>query len=225
MTADLSLPRPAGRVRRASLSSQVVEHIKNLVFDGTLKAGTRVPQDAIAAELGVSRVPVREALITLEESGLVASEPHRGMFVLPIRAEDVEDHYRMYGMIQALAAVRAADRITEPVLEKLEELHVRMVAGQEDPHPLNAEFHQLVNRTGGSKRVRAVLRHLSRNFSDEVFTVPPAADEQACADHKAIIAALRCGDRPALDAVHQRHVRREGDAVVAELARRGVLAD
>ena len=90
-------------VQRGSMSVEVADHIRSMIFDGRLRAGQRVPQDAIAAELGVSRLPVREALITLEADGLVAAEPHRGVFVVPIRAEDIEDHYRLYGMAQGLA--------------------------------------------------------------------------------------------------------------------------
>lgn len=223
-TRGLDGPAAPGHVRRSSLSAQVVDHLRTSIFDGTLKANQRVPQDAIAAQLGVSRVPVREALIALEENGLVAAETHRGMFVLPIRQEDIEDHYRMYGMIQALAAVRAADRITDPVLARLAELQERMAHG-DDPHSLNYEFHMLINKTGGSKRVRAVLRHLSSNLSRDLYRVPPPADAAANEDHAAIVRGLREGDTAALDAVNQQHLRREGDAVVAELKRRRVLAD
>lgn len=217
--------RPRATVQRNSLSAQVVDHIRTRIFDGSLAAGQRVPQHDVAEELGVSRVPVREALIALEENGLVASEPHRGVYVVPIRQDDVEDHYRMYGMIQGLAAVRAVDHLTEPVLERLVQLHQQMVGGEGDPHALNFEFHALINRTGASKRVRAVLKYLSRNIARDLFRVPPPADEAANADHAAIIDALRAGDTAALPTINQRHMRREGDVVVAELKRRGVLTD
>jgi DNA-binding GntR family transcriptional regulator len=217
--------RPRAPLPRNNLSSQVLDHIRSRIFDGSLTAGQRIPQHDIAAELGVSRVPVREALIALEENGLVASEPHRGVYVVPIRQDDIEDHYRMYGMIQGLAAVRALDHLTEPVLARLEELHGLMSAGEGDAHAHNTEFHALINRTGASKRVRAVLKNLSRNIAADLFRVPPPADEAANADHAAIIEALRAGDTDALTVINQRHLRREGDVVVAELKRRGVLAD
>ena len=61
-----------------------------MIFDGTLKADQRVPQDAIADRARRQPLPVREALIALEADGLVASEPHRGTFVVPIRSEDID---------------------------------------------------------------------------------------------------------------------------------------
>jgi DNA-binding GntR family transcriptional regulator len=212
---------------RRSMSAEVSAHIRSAIFDGSLKPGQRVPQDAIAAELGVSRLPVREALIALEADGLVVSEPHRGVFVVPIRREDIEDHYRVYGMVQGLAASRAVHRITEPVLERLEELHEKMCAS-DDPdllHDLNWEFHSLINRTGGSRRVLSVLRQLAHNLPREVYELPPGASPQANKGHAKILAALRSGDPAAVDAANREHVQQEGEHVVAVLRRDGVLSD
>lgn len=213
--------------RRRSISAEVADHIRSSIFNGTLKPNQRVPQDAIASQLGISRVPVREALISLEENGLVASEPNRGMFVVPIRHEDIDDHYRMYGMIQGLAAARAVRRMTEPVLARLAELHEQMCSS-DDPqrlHELNYEFHALINKTGGSTRVRSVLRHLSHNLPRELYYLSPGASPEANAGHARILRALRDGDEAAVDRANQEHVRLEGEVVLAALKRRGILID
>jgi len=215
------------RVQRRALAVEVAEHIRSMIFDGRLAAGQRVPQDAIAEELGVSRLPVREALITLETDGLVSSEAHRGTFVVPIRSEDIADHYRLYGMAQGLAASGAARRITEPVLTRLDELHAQM-STNDDPdllHDLNWEFHSLVNRTGGSRRTLSVLRQLSHNLPREVYSLPEAAGPEANQGHARIIAALRAGDEVEADRANREHVQHEGDQVVAVLKRQGILAD
>ena len=214
------------RLQRRSVSVEVAEHIRSLIFNGTLKAEQRVPQDAIAAELGVSRIPVREALIALEADGLVASEPHRGTFVVPIRSEDIEDHYRIYGMAQGLAARGAARRITEPVLARLDELHEQMCTNQDADllHDLNWEFHSLINHTGASRRTLSILRQLSHNLPREVYSLPAAASPQANRGHARIIAALRAGDADQADLTNREHVQQEGDQVVGKLKRSGVLA-
>ncbi|ANY09909.1 GntR family transcriptional regulator [Pseudonocardia sp. HH130630-07] len=208
------------------MAVEVAEHIRSMIFDGRLSAEQRVPQDAIASELGVSRLPVREALITLESDGLVASEPHRGTFVVPIRSEDIEDHYTLYGMAQGLAAGGAARRITEPVLSRLDELHRAM---SEDPgpdlaHDLNWEFHSLINHTGASRRTLSVLRQLSHNLPREVYSIPHPARPAASQQHAAIIDALRARDAAAADRLNKEHVRAEGDEVVAVLKRNGILS-
>jgi DNA-binding GntR family transcriptional regulator len=209
------------------MSDEVFDYVRSRIFDGTLKPNQRVPQEAIAGALGVSRVPVREALIALEQHGLVASEPHRGTYVVPIRAVDIDDHYRMYGMIQGLAASRAVHYITEPVLDRLAALHEQMSASDDADvlWDLNHAFHSLINHTGGSARVRAVLRHLSLNFPRELYTLSPGSSPEADAGHAKILAALRDRDGAAADAASREHVRLEGENIIAAVRSVGILAD
>lgn len=222
-------PRRAGRakVQRRSMSVHAAEHIRSLIFAGQLKANQRIPLDELAAEMGVSRLPLREALITLEADGLVASEPHRGTYVVPIRSEDIADHYRLYGMAQGLACSGAARRVTGPVLDRLQELHEGMSAST-DPdvqHDLNWEFHSLINLTGASQRTLSVLRQLSHNLPREVYRLAAAASPEATAGHKQMITALHARDGAAADLTSRSHMKLEGDQVVAALQRAGVLDD
>ena len=83
------------------------EHIKRLIISRTLQAGDRVPQDEVAEALGVSRIPVREALIALGHEGWVTLETHRGAFVNEISEAAVRDHYELLGLLHGLAARRA----------------------------------------------------------------------------------------------------------------------
>lgn len=215
------------RVPRRNMSGEVIDRIRTLIFNGTLSRGQRVPQNDIADELGVSRLPVREALIALESEGLIESEPHRGAFVVPIHREDIDDHYRIYGMVQGLATRRAASRVTAPTLARLEELHQQMQATDDSAlaHTLNWEFHSLVNQTGGSRRLLSVLRQMARNLPREVYEAPPAAGPEAVRGHQRILDALRAGDGDAADEASRRHVQAEGEYVIAKLKADGVLAD
>lgn len=214
-------------VSRKNMSGQVIDRIKEMIFDGSLLRGQRVPQDSIAADLGVSRLPVREALISLEAEGLIDSEPHRGSFVVPIRREDIDDHYRIYGMVQGLASRRAASRITSPTLDRLRQLHEDMQASDEADlvHNLNWEFHSLINQTGGSRRLLSILRQLARNLPRSVYEAPPAASPEANRGHQRILDALIAGDGDAADAASRAHVQTEGEYVIAKLQRDGILAD
>jgi DNA-binding GntR family transcriptional regulator len=215
------------QVARRNMSGQVVDYIKNMIFDGTLIRGQRVPQDQIAKDLGVSRLPVREALITLEAEGLIDSEPHRGSYVVPIRREDIDDHYRIYGMVQGLASRRAASRITQPTLARLQELH-ELMQNSDDPdvlHNLNWEFHALINQTGGSRRLLSVLRQLAKNLPRAVYEAPPGASPEATRSHQKMLDALKRGDGAAAEAASREHVQFEGEYVIAKLKRDGILAD
>ncbi|MGE0220506.1 GntR family transcriptional regulator [Mycolicibacterium sp.] len=219
-----------GEVRsvRRNMNGQAIDRIRSLIFNGTLARGQRVPQNEIADELQVSRLPVREALIALESEGLIESEPHRGAFVVPIYREDIEDHYRVYGMVQGLATRRAAIRVTPPTLERLADLHQQMQdteAHSDLAHSLNWEFHALINQTGGSRRLLSILRQMARNLPREVYQAPPAASPEAIRGHQQILDALRAGDGEAGDAASRRHVQAEGEYVIAKLRADGVLAD
>ncbi len=216
------------KVDRKVMSAEIIESTKMMIFDGSLKGGQRIPQEALAEKLGVSRVPVREALIALESDGLVASVPHRGMYVVPIRAEDVRDHYTIYGMVQGLAAAGAARRMPAESLVRLEELlqQMREVEDQDVLNDLHWQFHALVNRSGGSQRTRSVLRQLARNLPREISVLAAAVPVvEANRQHGILVEAIKAGDPVLADYISREHVRAEGEQVVATLAERGVLVE
>lgn len=218
---------PRANLGRENLANDVVSHIRSMVFSGELEPEQRVPQDAIAEALGVSRLPVREALIALESEGIVRSEPRRGVFVVPIRAQDIEDHYRVYALTQALATGRAAGQLTPTQEERLRGLVDAMddVERAEQLHDLNWEFHSLINHIGGSRRLLSILRQLSRNLPREVYQAPPGATPEANLEHRQIVDALVAGDAPAAEAVSTKHVLAESAYVVNKLRGEGVLSD
>jgi DNA-binding GntR family transcriptional regulator len=78
-----SAPLPQRPLKRRSSGEAAALHIRKLIFDGYLRPGARVHQDDVARGLGISRIPVREALIALEQQGWVTIEPNRGAFVVP----------------------------------------------------------------------------------------------------------------------------------------------
>src|ERR671936_242795 len=95
------------------------EYIRRLIFDGTLRSGHRIPQNEIAELLGISRVPVREALVALEREGWVVMEHNRGAHVAPLSARSIRDHYEMLGIVYAAAARRAIERGDVALPERL----------------------------------------------------------------------------------------------------------
>jgi len=109
--------------RRRNLAEDVAEYIRASIMSGALLPGERIDQDAIAAELGVSRLPVREALISLDKEGLIRNLPRRGAFVAEMDREDVLDHYQLFGQVAGLAAARAAARMTADEVDRLAEVH------------------------------------------------------------------------------------------------------
>ena len=108
-------------IRRSS-GEQAALYLRRLIFDGRLEPGARVPQDEVAQALGISRIPVREALIALEREGWVTIEMHRGAFVTQLDEQAVRDHYELYGLVYGFAVERAVERGTPDFAAQLRKL-------------------------------------------------------------------------------------------------------
>ena len=218
-----------GPAARGNLKQEVAQRVRDLILSGDLRRGERIDQDRIAENLGVSRLPVREALITLESEGLVEGIARRGMYVAQLERDDIRDHYEMYGMLSGIAAGRLARHGDVDILNQLETVQREMRA-TEDPHEhdrLNFAFHQLINRAGASRRLRSVLRVLSRNMPSAFFAQPVEWEwkERAIAEHDEIIAALRAGDAASASAALTSHFAHTGEQAVRVLERQDFWSD
>jgi DNA-binding GntR family transcriptional regulator len=128
-----TLPTPRDVPTRRSSGSQVSEYIRQLIFEGVLRPGDRVPQDAIAEALSVSRIPVREGLIALEREGWVTIELNRGAFVNALDADAVRDSYELLGLVYGFATRRAFVRAGERLVDDLTEIERALRAATDDP--------------------------------------------------------------------------------------------
>ncbi|MDF2825923.1 MAG: GntR family transcriptional regulator [Mycobacterium sp.] len=215
------------RISKQSVSSNVAAHIREMIFSGELGFGSRIPQDAIAESLGVSRLPVRSALTTLESEGMVITEPHRGTYVADITPDDLLDHYTICGEIHGLAAKRAASVISDEQVAELEAINADMSNEQVDAraYELHWTFHQRINRIGGSRRLRSVLQQLSHQLPTSLFTSVLPNDLDAATVHRDIVAALKARDGSAASDLCRDHLIREGELVVKRLSAQGLWAD
>jgi DNA-binding GntR family transcriptional regulator len=218
--------RSPNRLRRVPTSDQVSEHVRRLIFDGELRPGDRIPQDAIAAELGVSRIPVREALIEMARDGLVVNEPHIGAFVGAFDEGVIRDHFDIVAMLQAMAAERLAEHPDPAVMAELRVIADGLPSVVDDlvVHEQSVQFQRVVNHGGGSSRQRAVLRALGRMFPSGVFPdIEGSADAQRLAVAETYDAIVR-GPGPHINEIFVVANRRRADLVVRELRARGTFA-
>jgi DNA-binding GntR family transcriptional regulator len=194
--------------RRRNLAEDVADHIRDAVLTGRLRPGQRIDQDALAAELGVSRLPVREALIALAQEGLIDTLPRRGSYVQRLEPDDITDHYEIFGRVSGIAAARAAAKLTPDQLTALRAAHDQLAdspdAAQQER--LNFEFHRIINAVGGSRRLTSVLRLLSRSLPMHYYEFVPGWSAIAQTQHADILWALENGDAPAAQQAMQRHL-------------------
>jgi DNA-binding GntR family transcriptional regulator len=175
---------PIGAVREApvprrSVAEGVADHIRQLVFFGELRDGQRVPQREIAQALGVSSVPVREALASLQREGVVTIEPNRGAFINGLDAEVVREQFYVFGRIYGLATRVTTQRAEPSLTAALSELAARIEAERdlEALLGLSIRFQMLIVEHGGSKRLRALVTPFSRIVPGNFYVTIPGSAE------------------------------------------------
>lgn len=235
ITSSVSaLPRPFGDddsrssiLSRPTSAQQVAEYIRRLIFDNKLKVGDRIRQDDIAAELGVSRVPVREAVIALDREGWVVVEPHRGAYVVGLDENTTIDHYELMGRVYGFGARRAAERASAEGVAELAKLHRSMqdTADADEFTELNMQFLHRLFALAGSRRVNSTVRLLSTSVvPGNFFAEVPDAMRIHKRGLRSIMKALKAQDGEAAETEFVKMLRQEAEKVVALLVSRGVIA-
>jgi DNA-binding GntR family transcriptional regulator len=223
-------PTPAqarSRLIRIKTSDAVADHILDLLFAGELRAGDRIDIDGLAEGLGVSRAPVREALVMLERDGLVEIRYHRGAFVAGFDATAVREGFELYGLLSALTSGRVAERADPAVRAELRAAiaGVEAATSVEDFEERAREYRRIVNVAVAGSRLRAVLRTFGGLVpAASRLSMPRSLDDERRllrAEHEAI----ERGDPDAAAAAVAEHIGLLGDLAVQTLRQRGVIGD
>jgi DNA-binding GntR family transcriptional regulator len=217
------IPSRPRAISHPSLKDAAAAYLREQILTGQLKPGTKVDQDEISEALGMSRLPVREALIELAQESLIDAVPRRGAFVARLERADILDHYRIFGLIAGLAASRAAVALTDAQLVELRTCHEAFVAATdpEDQAHWNHAFHRLVNRAGGSQRLVSVLALLSRSLPVRYFEFAPSWASISAGHHERILVALEARDAVEVQRLMERHIAEGGDLAVEILQEMG----
>lgn len=203
------------RLVRTSSAEHIAQHIRSLIFDGDLLPGTRVPQDAIAEELGVSRIPIREALIALEREGWVTIEMHRGAFINALDKQSIRDHYELLGLIYGFAAKRALTRTNGDVAERLADIQSQFsdATDPEELQDLSISFYSSIVRAAASPRITVALRAMSAMVPGNFFELVPGAIEVEKKGLAAMVRAMQKNDGERASAECVKMMRRLGNQV------------
>jgi DNA-binding GntR family transcriptional regulator len=216
---------PERQLNRRSSGGSAALYIRKLIFDGYLRPGTRVRQEDIAKALGISRIPVREALIALEQQGWVTIEPNRGAFVAAFDEQAVRDHYELYGLVYGFAAKKALERADGVLGEKLVQLAAdySRAGGPTEAQEIALAFHSAVIEAASSPRVDVVLRALSALVPGEFYALVPDALELQRAGFEGIADACRRGDGDRAATEYSKMMVRVAGEVVNLFRRRGLF--
>ena len=154
-------------LQRDTLPMQVLNKLMDWIMDGKLKMGEKLNTEELARPLGVSRMPIREALKSLEKMGLAESVPYVGVKLVSLEQEDVLQIYLMRQLLEPLAAGEACKKITEEQIHELEEIHKEYIpiveADEIDAKKLylqNRKFHFAIYSISEMDRVCAMIESL-----------------------------------------------------------------
>ena len=209
----------------ASSGERAAAYIRKLIFDGDLRPGDRVPQDQIASVLGMSKIPVREALVALEREGWVSIELNRGVFVNLFDEQVVQDQFALFGLLYGLAAERAVGQGDPALIADLTRIQT-LLAATNDPVEIDRlviEFHSTVVEAARSVRLKAVLRGMSALVPGSFFSVVGAAADVERRGIRALLRAMKRKDAEAASGAYRKMMEEIGEVVVRVFQERGLF--
>jgi len=234
MSADPPLPwltestaERFNAVRDTSLAKLVRDDVLALILKGVLIAGQRINEPDVAARLGVSRVPVREALRELESSGLVVARKHAGVFVRQLDEPEIRDLYQLRSLLDGFAGRQAAllpaERKAALLAILVDSVQIMKDAASNDLpryYSENLRFHWALVEAVGNQSLTETYRgivqklHLSRlkNLSQTTGM------QASVADHLQIVEAVRQGEPQRCEALMTRHVSQAHQRLLASTA-------
>ncbi|MCX7023141.1 MAG: GntR family transcriptional regulator [Spirochaetes bacterium] len=187
-----------------TMSRLVYERLKNLLNDGKLRPGQFMDLNVLGAELGMSRTPLRDALIRLEAEGFVTVFPRRGVLVNALELGDIRDLYEVIGALEAQAVLSALPGLGKEGIARMRELDASMRRALDDDdfsryYDDNLRFHDIyLERSGNGELLRTV-----RTMKERLYDFPRRKayvrewEAASCGEHAELVRLLESGDGPA----------------------------
>jgi len=204
-----------------------VEELRRLIFGGDLPGGSDHLESELADRLGMSRTPVREAVLMLEAQGLLEVRPRKGVRILPVSADDMREIYDVLTELESLAAEKAAAAGYRA--EDLVDLSASIAAmdealAREDREAwaeADDRFHSELVRLGRNSRIQAIVAMMAdqvrraRAVTLYMRPLPLKSNE----DHRGVLDAIRRGDASVARRIHRAHRAHAGEVITNLLER------
>jgi DNA-binding GntR family transcriptional regulator len=205
---------------RRSLHDELVGLLRDLIVDGELKPGQKVPEQDLCRRFGVSRTPLREALKVLAAEGIVTLTPNRGATVATITSEQIDELFPIMGALEALAGELACQRATTSDIRRVRQMHDKMMQqfarnDRKGYLRLNRDIHRdLFAISGNAALAQMYEQMLVRTHAIRfIAKKSPARWQEAVDDHARMIAALEARDGARLADILRRHLDHKAQMV------------
>jgi DNA-binding GntR family transcriptional regulator len=195
-----------------TVRSRAAAALRTRILAGRLPAGSRIDLDETSREFGISRTPVREALLELSYEGLVAVSPRSGITVLGLSPEDAVDNFAILATLAGKAAEWATQRMTPEQLDELRALAAEVESGV-DVVGANRRFHEALNRAARSPRLLTYLRQAVNVVPANYFELFPEQEDRSRGEHAELLDAIGRGDADAARSIAEAHVLDAGEAL------------
>jgi len=200
--------------RPKSLTDIAVEHIRASIIEGSIDLGGQISEAALALQLGISKTPVREALLRLKADGLVDIHPQRGTYVFSVGDEDVVQICRFREILEAaaLGEALAADRegLIAALKENLRTMKEAQRAGNARALPeLDAEFHNIIMQRSSNAYLRDAYRLIEHKIHALRWRLPANNEqiEHCQANHATIVKQICAGKLGPAQTILKQHIR------------------
>ncbi|MGE0613857.1 MAG: GntR family transcriptional regulator [Hyphomicrobiales bacterium] len=217
---------PVDAIVRRTLHDELLERLRDLIIEGELAPGSKIPERELCDRFGVSRTPLREALKVLARENLVILTPNRGAQVSELTVSDLEEVFPVMGALEALAGEMACISITPEEVAAIEAIHAGMLKEYEarslDAYfRLNQQIHERILQAARNPTLLSVYHGLAGRIRRARYLANMSAPrwEQAVAEHEEILAALKMRDGARLGGILRRHLANKFATVKESLAK------
>lgn len=213
-------------LKRTRLVDRAASVLREGILNGRLAAGTRLRQMELARRLAISRTPLREALMKLEQEGLIERLPGAGLRVKLLELDEAAELYDIREVLDGLAARLAAQRISESEIRALERQIRRMneCRASQDAHQwfvAHVAFHDDIFRASGNRRLQglvSVVRLSIQRFHPVLLSTPNRLND-AFGEHRGIFDAIRTHDPEAAERLARAHIANAREIVLKAMSR------
>jgi len=203
--------------KHLTLREKILEHIRDAIISGSLKAGSRVSEPELAERYGISRTPIREAFRQLESEGYLTVIPRKGAVVSECNLKEVEDFYAIKSILEGYAARRACERLTDKDIERLRSINSRLaeLAERNDIKmffKVHSDFHALFINAADNEKLKEMINSLVTRFQRLRYMSLslPGRMKISVQEHEKIIDAFQRRDAEAAEKLVQKNAEYGG---------------
>lgn len=203
-----------------TIPAKVCRILREAILRGDFEPGERLVQDELAKSIGVSRMPIREAIRRLETEGLVTIEAHRGAVVKAFGLKEIEEIYHLRVLFEKEAVKASVENMQDNKIKELEGLMQEMEGTDNIDHfvQINIEFHRVLMSDCPWERLNAFIFSLWSGFPQQTPHMLPDQIKRSNAEHREIMQAVKKKDGQLAGELTAEHIQRAGTAIVKSIS-------